>query len=294
MKLKKAGFILMSLILMLTVLPALTSAAQLPLRVEVDGEKIIFPDAQPFADKNSRVQVPVRFVSEALGAKVDWNSKAQKVTVSLEGNQIVLTLGKKSYTVNGKTKQMDTVALRKSSRTFVPLRFVSEALGAEVKWDSLNYIVEIHTGSGSTGSTTGEDTGNAEKPTTWEEFEANRNVEGKSEKLKVEGFSFNNFYKSGLTVFGDRYDSKAKETAILRILVSFGFEDDDLDQQIKDVEEVIGQRINSKTVDSIMSYVKQKKKEEDKLAEKIFQDDTFKVVVISKTYDDIIIYVWYK
>lgn len=252
------------------------------------------PDAQPFADKNSRVQVPVRFVSEALGAKVDWNSKAQKVTVSLEGNQIVLTLGKKSYTVNGKTKQMDTVALRKSSRTFVPLRFVSEALGAEVKWDSLNYIVEIHTGSGSTGSTTGEDTGNAEKPETWGEFEANRNVEGKSEKLKVEGFSFNNIYKSGLGVFNDGYDPKTKKGAVLRISISFGFVNDDPDQQKKDAEEIISQRIDPKTVDSIMAYVKQKDKEEDKLEEKTFQDDTFKIVVKSKTYGDILIYVWFK
>lgn len=284
----------MSLILMLTVLPALSSAAQLPLRVEVDGEKIIFPDAQPFADKNSRVQVPVRFVSEALGAKVDWNSKAQKVTVSLEGNQIVLTLGKKSYTVNGKTKQMDTVALRKSSRTFVPLRFVSEALGAEVKWDSLNYIVEIHTGSGSTGSTTGEDTGNAEKPTTWEEFEANRNVEGKSEKLKVEGFSFNNIYKSGLGVFDGGYNPKTKKGAVLSILVVFGSVNYDLDQQHKDVEAVISQRIDSKTVDSIMNYVKQKKKEEEKLEEKTFQDDTFKIEVVSQTYGDINIDVSYR
>lgn len=284
----------MSLILMLTALPALSSAAQLPLRVEVDGEKIIFPDAQPFADKNSRVQVPVRFVSEALGAKVDWNSKAQTVTVSLEGNQIVLTLGKKSYTVNGKTKQMDTVALRKSSRTFVPLRFVSEALGAQVKWDSLNYIVEIHTGSGSTGSTTGEDTGNAEKPTTWEEFEANRNVEGKSEKLKVEGFSFNNIYKSGLGVFDGGYNPKTKKGAILSILVVFGSVNYDLDQQHKDVEAVISQRIDSKTVDSIMNYVKQKKKEEEKLEEKTFQDDTFKIEVVSQTYGDINIDVWYR
>lgn len=182
----------------------------------------------------------------------------------------------------------------KNSRVQVPVRFVSEALGAEVKWDSLNYIVEIHTGSGSTGSTTGEDTGNAEKPTTWEEFEANRNVEGKSEKLKVEGFSFNNFYKSGLTVFGDGYDPKTKEGPILRIAISFGFVDDNPEQEKKDAEELIQQRIDSKTVDSIMNYVKQKKKEEEKLDEKTFQDDTFKIVVRSKTYGHINIYVWYK
>jgi len=48
----------------------------------------------------------------------------------------VLQIGNKNYEVNGQQKQMDTVALLKESRTFVPVRFVSEALGATVKWNA--------------------------------------------------------------------------------------------------------------------------------------------------------------
>lgn len=59
---------------------------------------------------------------------------------------MVLTMGTKAYTVNGKTKQMDTVAQQKQNRTFVPLRFVSEALGAKVIWHKDLYSVEILTG----------------------------------------------------------------------------------------------------------------------------------------------------
>ena len=55
-------------------------------------------------------------------------------------------MGKKAYTVNGQTKQMDTVAQQKQNRTFVPLRFVSEALGAKVIWHKDLYSVEILTG----------------------------------------------------------------------------------------------------------------------------------------------------
>ncbi|MCA1293766.1 copper amine oxidase N-terminal domain-containing protein [Paenibacillus sp. alder61] len=292
MKLKKTGFILLSLILLLAALPAVSSAAKLSLRVELNGEKMSFPDAQPLVDKSNRVQVPVRFVSEALGAKVDWNSKTKKVTVNLNSNQIVLTLGKKAYTVNGKTKQMDTVALRKSDRTYVPLRFVSEALGAQVNWDSLNYMVSIHTGAGASGAK-GNDA-NTEKPFDWEAWEASRNVEGKSEKIKLEGFSFNGFYNSGLSVLDSGYDPKTKKGPILQLLVSFGHVGDDLSQQQKDAEEILSQRIDKKTVDSVMNYVKQKKLEEDELAKKTFTDETFKVIVQSQTYGDININVWYK
>lgn len=295
MKLKKTGLALMSLILMLTMIPAMSSAAsKLPLRVDLNGERIVFPDAQPYVDKNNRVQVPVRFVSEALGAKVGWNSKAQKVTINLDSNQIVLTLGKKAYTVNSETKQMDTVALRKANRTFVPLRFVSEALGAQVKWDSSNYMVEITTGSGSGSLTTGDGTNDTKIPTSWEEWEASRNVEGKSDKLKVEGFSFNNVYNSGLGVDGSDYDPKTKKGALLQIILVYGSIYADVDQQEKDLEALLSQRVDQKTVDSVMNYVRKKKNREDELLEKTFTDDTFKVVVESQTYNDIHLVVWYK
>lgn len=122
MKQKKTGIILMVFILIMTMLPTFSSAAaKLSLRVELNGERIIFPDAQPYVDKNNRVQVPVRFVSEALGAKVGWTSKTKTVSIQLEDTSVNLVIDKKTYTVTGASKQMDTAALRKSNRTFVPL-----------------------------------------------------------------------------------------------------------------------------------------------------------------------------
>jgi len=80
--------------------------------------------------------VPIRFVGEALGANVSWDGNTKKVTITLNGKKVVLQIGNKNYEVNGQQKQMDTVALLKESRTFVPVRFVSEALGATVKWNA--------------------------------------------------------------------------------------------------------------------------------------------------------------
>ena len=122
-----------------------TSFAQLPLRVVVNGDRVNFPDAEPFIDDNGRTQVPVRFVSEALGAEVGWEGSTKTVTISQGDKEIKIVIGKKDYTINGEKNLMDTEALLKEDRTFVPIRFVSEGLGARVDWDPAVRTVYIDT-----------------------------------------------------------------------------------------------------------------------------------------------------
>ncbi len=122
-----------------------TSFAQLPLRVVVNGNRVNFPDAEPFIDDNGRTQVPVRFVSEALGAEVGWEGSTKTVTISQRDKEIKIVIGKKDYTINGEKSLMDTEALLKEDRTFVPIRFVSEGLGARVDWDPAVRTVYIDT-----------------------------------------------------------------------------------------------------------------------------------------------------
>ena len=122
-----------------------TSFAQLPLRVVVNGNRVNFPDAEPFIDDNGRTQVPVRFVSEALGAEVSWEGSTKTVTISQRDKEIKIVIGKKDYTINGEKSLMDTEALLKEDRTFVPIRFVSEGLGARVDWDPAVRTVYIDT-----------------------------------------------------------------------------------------------------------------------------------------------------
>ncbi|AUG56199.1 copper amine oxidase N-terminal domain-containing protein [Acetivibrio saccincola] len=122
-----------------------TPFAQLPLRVVVNGNRVNFPDAEPFIDDNGRTQVPVRFVSEALGAEVGWEGSTKTVTISQGDKEIKIVIGKKDYTINGEKNLMDTEALLKEDRTFVPVRFVSEGLGARVDWDPAVRTVYIDT-----------------------------------------------------------------------------------------------------------------------------------------------------
>ncbi|MFD3259920.1 copper amine oxidase N-terminal domain-containing protein [Paenibacillus lentus] len=292
---KKLGVMLLTMVLVLTIAPAWSSAAKLSIVVEVNGNLISFPDAKPFMDKSNRVQVPVRFVSEALGAEVRWNSQSKQVTVKMGEDTTVLTLGKKAFTVNGQTKQMDTVAQEKQNRTFVPLRFVSEALGAKVIWHSDLYSVEILTGLAAEQPESSKGTTTPKDP--WEEFLASRSIEGETEMKVTEGFSYYETYKSGLVVTSE-YDEYKKEYGkqgiVIKPRIEFGRDGVDYNQQTKDLEEILLQKIDTKTVEKIMKYVKQKTKREDELEAKEFSDDTYRIRVTSRYWDDIYVSVLYK
>lgn len=298
MKLKKTGIIFMSLVLMLTMIPAMaTAASKLSIVVEVNGELISFPDAKPFMDKSNRVQVPVRFVSEALGAEVGWDSKSKKVTVQLGEDTTVLTMGKKAYTVNGQTKQMDTVAQQKQNRTFVPLRFVSEALGAKVIWHKDLYSVEILTGLAAVEEEKKEEVKEEISSTDIPEYIVDsagrkRRIEGETQKLTAEGFSFYNSYKSGLGVSSHSVDGK--DLMFLQPKIHFDRDGVDYNQQVKDLDELLRQKIDSETVDKIMKYVKQKTKREDILEAKEFSDKMYGIQVESKYWGNIVVSIWYK
>lgn len=116
--------------------------------VYLDKVPVWFPDQQPYVDQNGRTVVPVRFISEALGAKVEWDNILQTVTVTKNQTTVVLTLNKKAITINGVERLMDTAAVATNQgRTMVPLRFVSEALGQPVGWDGASHSVYIGDGA---------------------------------------------------------------------------------------------------------------------------------------------------
>ena len=104
-----------------------------PIRILVYGNSIAF-DSPPYI-KDGRTMVPVRFVSEELGAHVDWDGAEQKVTITMDERRIVLIIGDTRARVDGREIRLDVPAEITNDRTMVPLRFVSEALGAQVEWD---------------------------------------------------------------------------------------------------------------------------------------------------------------
>jgi len=110
-------------------------------------------DAAP-TTLNYRTMVPLRFIGEAIGAKVDWNGATREITIVHEGQIITLGLDNSVATVNGKTVVMDAPATSIQGITMVPVRFVSENLKQEVTFDNKTRKITI-TGQSQTGGTDG-------------------------------------------------------------------------------------------------------------------------------------------
>lgn len=99
-------------------------------------------EAAPFV-KGGRTMVPVRLVAEELGATVTWLDATGTVQIVAGGKEILLPVGQLEARVNGQPVALDAAAEIVGGRTFVPVRFVSEVLGARVDWDSARQQVLI-------------------------------------------------------------------------------------------------------------------------------------------------------
>ena len=96
----------------------------------VDND-VISGDAAPYVDSNWRTMVPVRVLAETFGATVDFTDNV--ITIVDGDTTVVMTVGEETYTVNDAEKTMDTApVIGEGDRTFVPIRFLAEALGYTV------------------------------------------------------------------------------------------------------------------------------------------------------------------
>ncbi len=142
---KTALLMITAIIIMLT-LSATPTFAETPF-ITIDGERLPIPGDEPgpYINAQNRTMIPVSFVSRELGAEVDWNANDRVVTITGNDKEILLKIGMSEANVNGETVSFDTKAVILQSRTFVPLRFVSEAMGLLVTWDAERCNAAIYT-----------------------------------------------------------------------------------------------------------------------------------------------------
>ncbi|MBP1906508.1 hypothetical protein J2Z32_003170 [Paenibacillus turicensis] len=143
---------LLALAMVFSVFGATAFAEKVEVSVQVDGKTIEFPDEKPYFDQDS-VMIPVRFVSEALGAEVEFEKYLIDeqyyfgVRLELNGTKINMPVNSKIVEVGDRKVQLKIPSRFHGYRVYVPIRFVSEALGAEVKWDAAKKMVIVTTGA---------------------------------------------------------------------------------------------------------------------------------------------------
>lgn len=131
--------------------------------ITIDGVTVSFNDfiGHPLITDTERILVPIRIISESMGYNVEWSEETwhkgiQKIWISDAKTKVEFNIGNTTALVNGKTvnideqngKPVNTKAMLIGDRTYVPLRFVSEALGGTIEYEMKNstHIIDIFTG----------------------------------------------------------------------------------------------------------------------------------------------------
>ena len=121
--------------------PALAAG---PVSVTVNGQPANLNP--PPTERAGRVFVPLRGVFEQLGATVVYANGT--INATGRGHTVSLKIGSQQAIVDGQQQTVDVAPFIIGASTYVPLRFVSQALGASVNYDGANNIVAINTNGG--------------------------------------------------------------------------------------------------------------------------------------------------
>lgn len=139
------GFLVLTVLLAGGLISLPAQAAPAP-SIVVNGTRVD-SDVPPII-QNSRTLVPIRFISNALGAEVKWVQAEQTAYVMLGNNTLAFPYNQPVYYINGLAKPIDVNIQLVNNRIMIPLRAAGESLGQEVGWDNASRTVIINTPAG--------------------------------------------------------------------------------------------------------------------------------------------------
>ena len=139
---KKIFALALAVFMGIALLPAAPSLAANDVALVIDGVKQN-PDVAPLV-VNGRTLVPLRLVSETLGADVSWSAPNQQATIQTAAYNVVFTIGAKTYTVNGANKSLDEPPQLVNGSTLIPLRAFAESINAVVDYDSSSNTASVN------------------------------------------------------------------------------------------------------------------------------------------------------
>lgn len=136
----------------------------------------------PFIDDANRTLVPMRIVMEQYGCSVSWEQSTKTATVSKDDTTVVIPIGQSYILINGTNQNIDAPAQVINGKTYLPIRSVLEAVGAEVEWDnsSKSVVVEKNSNNESVIDTENKNTINEKENSntlSYEEFKSNFEIE---------------------------------------------------------------------------------------------------------------------
>ena len=116
-------------------------AAAANIKIYLNGSQLSIPIAPRV--ENGTTLVPMRVIFESLGVNVNYDNRTKQITAAKDGTNISLVINSKNAYVNGVNRKLAVPAKAINGTTLVPLRFVSESLGAVVNWNGSNQSITI-------------------------------------------------------------------------------------------------------------------------------------------------------
>lgn len=117
-----------------------------PVEVSLNGTYVSFGDQQPYV-VDGRTMVPIRVLAETLGFEVEWVSANNGIKITKGSTVMWIWTGNTTYYINNVRYSMDVKPFVVNDRTMVPIRFICEAFGYDVKWDGTGTVPVVRLSS---------------------------------------------------------------------------------------------------------------------------------------------------
>lgn len=120
------------------------AAKKYPALLKINDYYVLYtaPKA-PYVDANYRTMIPLRSISELMGAKVSYDAKARTAAIEKDSVTVKFTIGSKAVSVNGVAGSMDTVPVMEQNSMFIPVSVLAGRLGIVNKWDQANQLYTL-------------------------------------------------------------------------------------------------------------------------------------------------------
>lgn len=143
---KNLTLFLILIMLFCMTIPAGIGAITYGVNIFVNGTVVDFSGGygEPFISDEGRTMVPVRGTAEAYGCKVEWDAPNYQAVVTYGNHYVIIPINKTYIITDTGTVSMDTFARIIEDRTYLPIRYVMEAVGARVDWVATSRTVVIN------------------------------------------------------------------------------------------------------------------------------------------------------
>lgn len=132
---------ILAFIILLGLIPKVGHASPLETQIFYNGKQITLSSQSQVKTVHNQVMIPIRIVVEEIGYAVKWNKSKNRITIKEGSHSIDFTVNQSTAIVDDSVVNLDNPVMLSKGTSFIPLRFLGEQMGLDVKWDNVSKAV---------------------------------------------------------------------------------------------------------------------------------------------------------